>query len=63
MRAAHNGSIVRDHAEEPGKAERWAQAAEAFHASCEADDRPYATATPGHRRAEVVPDLAPCSWV
>lgn len=57
-----HGYIVLDHADRPDEARPLAEVAESYRASCAAKDRPYVTANLGPRKAEVVLDMAPCSW-
>ncbi len=58
-----HGYIVLDHADRPDKARPLAEVAESYRASCAAKDHPYVAANLGPRKAEVVLDMAPCSWV
>ncbi len=61
--AERHGYIVLDHADRPDKARPLAEVAESYRASCAANDRPCAVANLGPRKAEVVLDMATCSWV
>ena len=61
-RAELHGYVVLDHGEKPDEVRRLTQVAEAYRASCAARDHPYVVAILGPRKAEVVLDMATCSW-